>query len=258
MPRACVLVLQRPPYYGDLMMQVLEGMGYTVTDRPFGAVKPGDVMVTWNRHRQRDAPIREHEAQGGTVVVVENGYFGRNFRGSEWYALALDQHNGAGRWPAGDKARWASFGVSIEPWRTGGHDIVVLASRGMGSEGCREPAGWSDRVAEALRAKGWPVRIRRHPGPQARCDEASLEDDLADAWAAVTWGSTAGLKALTLGVPVFHGFPDWIGAGAARRYADDLPERYLGERAPMFERVATAMWSREEIESGKAFRCLLT
>lgn len=255
--RAAVLVIQRPPYHGNLMIAALQGMGYRVGCRTLPDVRPGDVLVTWNRHFQRERDVTAHERGGGTVLVVENGYFGRNFRGSEWYALARGQHNGAGEWPEGDEARWRSLGVELQPWRQG-REIVVLASRGMGSPLCREPKGWSERVADELRkVTDRPVRIRAHPGPQKAPPRVPLADDLADAWAAVTWGSSAGLQALVLGVPVFHGFPRWIGAGAALPWGSDIEAPFRGNREPMFRRVATAMWSREEIADGTAFSCHL-
>ena len=258
MPRAAVTVLQRPPYHGDKMMAALAGLGYRVQGQPLDNPQPGDVLVCWNRHESRDAPAQAHEKAGGAVLVVENGYFGRNFCGSEWYAMAWGQHNGAGAWPAGSAARWASFAIDLKPWKTKGEEIVILASRNMGSAALREPQGWSERMATVLRGQtGRQVRVRKHPGPQYVVPPVSLEDDLANAWAAVTWGSSAGLKALVLGVPVFHGFPKWIGAGAARRVDEWINGRFLGDRAPMLSRVAAAMWSIEEIESGEAFRCLL-
>lgn len=259
MKRAGVMVQQRPPYHGDVMVSALEDMGYRVSLGRLQKPGPGDVLVTWNRHRTQDEPIKAHEEAGGTVLVVENGYFGRNFGGSEWYALALDQHNGAGRTPPGDAARWESLGIPLKPWKRDGSEIVILATRGMGSAKCREPSGWAEKVAAALRAdQDRPVRIRKHPGPQSQAPETPLEVDLADAWAAVTWGSTAGLKALAMGVPVIHGFPKWIGAGAARFYERGRIERFFGDRQQMFHRVASAMWSIDEIATGKAFRCLLT
>lgn len=237
------------------MASALEGLGYKCSFKPLTNPQPGDVLVTWNRHESRDEPVKEHEKAGGSVLVVENGYFGRNFGGTEWYALAKGQHNGAGEWPEGDAARWESLGIELKPWKKDGKEIVILASRGMGSAKCREPKGWADRMLALANKAGVPARIRKHPGPQYAVPPVSLEDDLANAWAAVTWGSSAGLKALAMGVPVFNGFKDWIGAGASM--ASFTEGRILGDRRPVFHRVATAMWSIEEIASGKAFRCLL-
>lgn len=259
MNRAVVNVLRRPPYYGHVFAASLERLGYAVQGEPLSNPKRGDLYVTWNRHERRDGAVKAHEAAGGSVLVVENGYFGRNFNGAEWFALAMGQHNGAGRWPEGDAQRWESLGVELKPWRKGGDEIVILASRGMGSMRCREPKGWSEWAAKELaRESGLRTRIRSHPGAQAQCVTGDLETDLANARAVVTWGSTAGLKALTFGVPVFYGFHDWIGAGAARKVGHWRKGPFLGDRAPTFHRVATAMWSLEEIASGKALQCLLT
>jgi hypothetical protein len=140
-----------------------------------------------------------------------------------------------------------------------GREIVVLATRGMGSERVREPDQWSRRIAAEIgRRSGRPVRLRPHPGPQGTVPRIPLDEDLADAYAAVTWASSAGLKALAMGVPVFHGLSGWIGAAASRLVAGDMENRFTGDRDPVFHQVAAAMWTLPEIDSGEAFRCLLT
>ena len=79
----------------------------------------------------------------------------------------------------------------------------------MGSSITREPRDWIGRVERSLRLRtGRTVRTRPHPGPQGVIPKVSLRDDLRNAYAAVTWGSSAGLKAIAMGVPVFHGLPD--------------------------------------------------
>lgn len=86
----------------------------------------------------------------------------------------------------------------------------------------------------------------------------ALQDDLANAWAVATWGSGAALKALLMGVPVFHAFPQWIGKAAARPFRCPIEEPFLDDRLPMFRRLAWAIWSADEIARGEPFRCLLT
>lgn len=258
MPSACVRVLPRPPYHGDRMATALRRMGYHIVPLPEQAPTPGDVLVIWNRYPRDEQFAGPYERAGGKVIVVENGYFGRDFNGSEWYAVSLSQHNGCGQWPNGNEGWWNFLGIELKPWKTDGKEIVLLATRGMGSSVTREPNNWLRQLEHSLRRQTKrQVRIRQHPGPQWVTPKVSLEDDLRDAWATVTWGSSAGLKALVMGVPVFHGLPDWIGKGAARLLAHDIEDRFLGHREPTFQRVASAMWSLAEIESGKAFRCLL-
>ncbi len=258
MPNACIRVLQRPPYHGDKIASGLRRMGYRITLLPEQEPKPGDLMVIWNRYPRDETYTRRYESKGGIIIVVENGYFGRNFCGTEWYALALSQHNGCGHMPPGSEKRWKRLGIELKPWKTDGKEIILLGTRGMGSNITREPNGWLYRIEHMLRRQQKrQVRRRQHPGPQWVIPEISLEEDLENAWAAITWGSSAGLKALAMGIPVFHGLSGWIGKSAARPMQNDVETRFLGDRKPMFEQVASAMWSIDELESGKAFRCLL-
>lgn len=231
-------------------------LGYRTASQP--EPRQGNVLVLWNRYMRDEMFAKDYEGAGGTVLVVENGYLGRNFNGSEWYAMARWQHNGAGEWPAGSRDRWQRLGVEVKDWRRRGREIVVLGTRHMGSNVTREPPNWAWHMTKVLKKRtARPVRLRTHPGPQAQCSTGDLVEDLADAHCAVTWGSGAGIKALIAGVPVFHGLRQWIGGPAARTLDSDLEAPFLGDRMPMLERLASAMWRLDELENGEAFRCLL-
>lgn len=242
-----------PQYRRDAFRSGLDRVGYVVSQR----VQPsrGNVLVIWNRYGHYDRIAQDYERAGGTVLVAENGYLGRDWRGEHWYALAKSLHNGAGQWKIGDLSRWDSFRQSLQPWRTGGAEIVVLATRHIGIDGVREPTGWAHTFAKRHpKLLGYPVRMREHPGEKPA---APLEYDLRNAWAVVTWGSGAALKALTLGIPVFYGFPMWIGREAAAPVVAGVTERATPDRLPMFRKLAWAMWNTEEIGNGAPFKCLL-
>jgi hypothetical protein len=250
--RACLLIRHDPAYRHEAFAAGLRAAGYQVTESQ--EPRPGNLLVIWNRYGRYDQLARRYEDAGGTVLVAENGYLGRDWRSGHWYALAKNFHNGAGDWKVGGPERWDSWGVEPQPWRDG-REIVVLATRHIGPAGVAEPHGWSTAIAEQLRKQTHrPVRIRRHPGERPA---TPLEQDLADAWAVVTWGSGAALKALMMGVPVFYGFPQWIGASAGKRIEEGIAERAMPDRLPMFRRLAWAMWSTDEISTGEPFRCLL-
>lgn len=214
---------------------------------------PADILLTWNRSGGNNDTARQFERAGARVLVAENGYLGKAWRGEKWFALALWHHIGAGAWfPAGGE-RWDSLQVALEPWREGGEGVLVLDQRGIGEPGIASPSGWAEHAARQTGG-----RIRRHPG--ASVPDVSLEADLVDVREVITWHSAGALAALMAGVPVFYDFPRWIGATAAvplrlRGYVPAL--RDDAARLAMFRSLAWAQWTLPEIERGDAFIHLL-
>jgi len=251
--KACCLIRSAPHYRADAFASGLRAIGAElVTD-----YREASVLVLWNRYSDFARQADQVERRGGTVLVAENGYLGNEFVGDRWYAISRTHHNGAGWWPDGGPERWDSLGVELAPWRDG-REVVVLPQRGIGPVGVAMPGQWArDAMQRIPRMTKRPARVRPHPGVN---DCIPLAEDLADAWAAVTWGSGAAIKALALGVPVFHDFPDWIGAPAARPLRDMAagPLRDDEARLGMFRRLIWAQWRLSEIESGEAFACLLS
>jgi len=232
----------------------LVAAGYEVVER-LGNPGLRDVLLIWNREHRSHAEACRFEKAGAKVVVAENGYLGNSWRGAKWFALALNHHNGAGTWPDNGPQRWDSWGVDLAPWCHYSYDseVVILAQRGIGEEAIKSPSNWSS-MAKRVTAG----RVREHPGMNTA--GVSLDDDLRNAWAVATWSSGAALKALTLGIPVFYGMPNWIGAGAGRLLVEFAqgPKRDDAARLAMFRRLAWAQWSEAEVAEGTAFRALLT
>jgi hypothetical protein len=251
--RAFVLIRGDPLYRREAFEQGLRTVGYEIHGVPRDTIRADDVLVIWNRYGDGAIYADRFEAAGARVLVAENGYLGRDWRGGHWYALARNYHNGAGYWPDGGPDRWDSWGVELAPWREGGDEIVILATRSIGPPGVAEPHGWCAQQLDWLQQRGIKARIRQHPGENA-C--ISLEQDLANARAVLTWGSGAALKALLLGVPVFYGFNKWIGKDAARFWTGDL-EPAKPCRLPTFQRMAWCAWNTNELATGTPFARLL-
>lgn len=214
---------------------------------------PDDVLLIWNRYGGYDDVAKHWESRGARVVVTENGYLGKSWRGGDWLALSLSHHLGAGQWNVGGPDRWDSWGVDLAPWRTDDTgETLILAQRGIGEPGIASPLGWAETVQKAIGG-----RVRKHPGNAE--PELALEDDLGGVSRVVTWHSAAALKSLMLGVPVWYAFPQWIGAGAAAPIAGwpGTPRKDDAARLEMFRRLAWAQWTLDEIRSGKAFTHLL-
>lgn len=241
-----------PDFRWDAFVAGLTQCGYRVTQRP--RHHPGDLVVVWNRHSGKDKEACAAEGSDGKVIVAENGYIGKGADGKPIYALARHHHNGAGVWPEGEDDRWASLGIELAPWRRDGEHILVLPQRGIGPAGVAMPKNWPNEIVKRLgRVTRRPIKVRPHPG----LHKGSLKPDLKDCWAVVTWGSGAAIKAIAAGVPVFHELKPWIGAPAASFGIDRLEEPFLGDRLPMFRRLAHAQYSCAEIATGEPFRKLL-
>lgn len=244
--RAYLLIRDLPPYRRESFAQGLRHLGYEVHKDAPSVPRQTDVLCIWNRYGRNDYLARTFEQVGAKVLVAENGYLGRDWRGEHWYALSLGNHNGAGEWNPDGPERWDSFGTGFRDWRESGTETVVLATRHIGPNGVAEPRNWSQSIAKELHA-----RIRAHPGEKP-C--VPLEQDLSRAKCVVTWGSGAALKCLLMGIPVQYGFKKWIGAPGATPIGGDGK----GDRLAMLRRLAWAMWRTDELATGEPFARLLT
>lgn len=216
----------------------IERLGYKAEIGFPDRIGPKDTFITWNRVNIGNAVAQQFQDRGLPVIVAENAAWGNDFLGRRWHSLARNYHNTARCFPIGSHDRWELLGVELAPFRRPG-ETVILPQRGIGSSPTRMPSGWAQ---DALRRYGG--RIRPHPGTKP-CKP--LENDLAQAGRAISWGSGAAIKALMWGIPVVSEMPNWIGA------CENTEEGRLA----MFRRLAWAQWQLSEIESGEAFSHLL-
>lgn len=252
------MIRKEPWYRHDAFVTGLRAAGYDVTDQTPTHGRPGDVLVIWNRYWQTEQLADRFEAEGGTVLVAENGYVKGRHDGGDYYALAVHGHNGSGQWHVGGPERWESLGVEMKPWTDGEH-ILVAANRSFGMRGFAMPENWGEKAAERLRGlTKREVRLRLHPG-NGRAP-VPLERDLEGAFCVVIWSSSVGVKAMIEGIPVVCMAPWWICKGAA--HPDVLSASLRGRaydaaREEALHALAWAQWSTSEISSGEPFRYLL-
>lgn len=269
MPVAVCLIRDTPHYRREAFVAGLVACGYQVAFQPpVSMPKRDDILVTWNRGAMFQYHAKRHESVGSRIIVAENGYLDTvDADGHQFFSLALDHHNGVGRWfpPRTDAdaaaARWPVLAQSCLSWRKEGSHILVLPQRGIGAPGVAMPRLWLNDIRQRLaRLTRRQVRIRPHPGVKSKA--TPLAPDLENCHAIVTWGSGGALKAMLAGYPVFHDMPGWIGAGAAVHLAKvtnlEAPMMDDGARSAMFERLAWSQWPVADIASGYALRRLLT
>jgi len=245
---ANILLHHSPHYRLQVFTAGLQTHGYRVVKDRNTQPDADDLLLIWNRSPGDERIAKKYEAAGATILVTENGYIGKT------KALAKTHHAGAGEWYVGEHDRWAETGIPVSPWREDGDHLLILPQRSIGEIGVAMPRNWELLILNRLkRITNRPLHIRKHPGKNPT---KPLEDDLRNAWAAVTWASGAGIKAICAGIPVFHDLKDWIGAPAAT-CTYDIENPYLGDRSAMLHRLAWAQWTWEEIADGTAFKRLL-
>lgn len=238
----------------------LRRRGYHVVHGAPNTAKRGDVLISWNLHGGKEAIAARFRCAGGRVIVCEEAYF-RVVNGEKHFAVALDGHNGSGRWYAGGPERWASFNIELAPWRRdpgpGGH-IIVRAQRGIGTRDMRLPPDWHRQMARAL--KQWtdrPVLVRQHHKTRGQRIDEGLEDALRGCWVVVTWASSIAGRSLARGYPVFVCAPHHALSGAAEQGIATIERPSMRARLPAFERLAWAQWSISECADGLPFKYLL-
>lgn len=257
MRKAYCLIKRDPCYRRDGFMAGLKAAGFDArTGAPWGC-EPGEVLMIWNRYGDYHDIASRFEQGGGTVLVAENGYVApggaspHDMDPRTIYALALDGHNGSGRWPAGGPERWRALDVELQAWQgnEGGH-ILVCPNRSFGRPDLIMPPDWAARVRKRLSAEtGREIRLRPHPGnnPPAK----PLAEDLAGAYACVIWSSSAGVHALIAGVTVICEGPRWICKHAALPFIGWVDKSLLDDyRFDELKRLAWAQWHIDEIATG--------
>lgn len=248
------LLRSEPHYRKDAFNAGLESVGYRI-EQDGKPKSRNDLLVIWNRMFPHEQKAADWEAQGGTVVVCENGYLAP----TKWrtYAISVHGHCGSGWFPIGDEDRFSSLGIALEPWRADGGDILVCGQRGIGSREMASPRRWERKTVDRLRAMGRRVRLREHPGRVQ--PKTTLDQDLAGASLCVIWSSACGVRALSLGVPVVYCAPHWICHGAAGAGLGSVakPLRDDAARERAMATMAHGQWAIEEIAAGEPFRRIL-
>ncbi len=245
----------------------LQKIGYKVKVSRGPPKGKDDVLLTWTKHRgHKENAVNDFERAGGRAIICEESPL-KGIAKVKMFSLCLHDHNGAGHWYVGSKDRWPSFGIEMKPWRSQfpleavhGHHILVAGQRGIGSVKMASPTNWHENAATAVRQyTRRPIKVRPHPKSRSGpLPTTTLDQDLKDAFAVVVWSSGVGTQALLEGIPVFYMAPHYFLADAADSNLTNVDAPSTPDRLPAFEKFAWSQWTVPEIESGKAFDCLLS
>jgi hypothetical protein len=203
------------------------------------------------------AAARARAALGlGDYFYIDNAYFDVARR--RYFRVSRNALQRAGSTP--DLSRLDELGISIEPWRRAGRGILVVEqSDYFLREVCGYPGGlaaWRENVMRELaRHTDRPIRVRSWMRDKSKA-AATLEEDLASAWALVTHASAAAVTAVLAGVPVFlTGETPALEVGLSQFSSIERP-RYPDGRREWAARLAASQWRLDEMASGRAWRAL--
>jgi hypothetical protein len=254
-----------PLHVGERRQAFINGfarLGFSVHQhQPTGPINPQDVAVIWNLTGRSNQSAEMAQRGGGALLVTENGYYDGN--GQKSYAIALDGHNGSGRWFSGDRHRLDRLNIDFKPLRPNAESgrVLIAAQRGIGSQLMRSPYDFEQQVRAKIEGRHhgrFKATVREHPGRHQ--PQRPLLDDLQEADALVVWSSNCATTALIEGIPTFYCAPTIVTALAARNFHKGFPTEPTTEdvRQEVFQRMAWAQWTLDEIESGEAFDTLLS
>lgn len=216
---------------------------------PVGLAEGG--VVAYGFLRGIGPLLKQAQKENRPWVYADRGYlratYGTNYSGYFRLTRNAFQHSGMGEF---GPERFERLCLKVLPWRRGNHVLVCppgdVFTQYVGGFTAK---GWLDSTMQALRQyTKRELRVRYKP---AAGQGVSLEHDLQDCHALVTYMSNTAVEAVLQGVPVFV-----TGASVARPVASGSLSMIEQPRYPSRERwlaaLAANQWTLDEIRQGKA------
>lgn len=242
------------------------GDGNSVLLKNYRDYEPADLSVMFGMFK-KDVPIsfpRKKIFEGGPCVVIDSGYIRRGEEKDSYYAVGLNGLNGRADFKNQGMPpdRWKALGVDMKPWREGKTVLVCGQVPWDASVQNINIIGWCQEVVNELR-RHTDRRIVFRPHPRAKVSvegaensARSLEEDLAEAHACVTWNSNAGVDAALAGVPVFAFDAGSMVLRLANHHLECIENPMTPDRTGWANDIAYAQWTPTEIAEGKCWRHL--
>jgi hypothetical protein len=203
--------------------------------------------------------MKQCQSEGRDYFYADNAYY---FGRGKYFRITKNKlmHDGSGN--AGPE-RFRQFSIALKPWRSEGRHIVIASQsetfyqQRMGIS--RDE--WTARVVEKLKQHTErPIIVCHKPDAKdMRPDQAhapGFESHLQGAWAMVTHSSSAAVKAVIDGIPVFCD-PECMCAlvGETDLSKIETPRTPEGREQWLWN-LAANQWAWEEIRNGTAWRAL--
>lgn len=164
------------------------------------------------------------------------------------------------------------LGLQLQPWRAqGDHVLVCLQRDGGWSMKGTDMTAWTVNTVRRLRELTTrPIVIRAHPkhridlsvlsglgAVRQSLDGTDLTQDLAGAWAAVFYNSSASVAAVLAGIPVFATDDDCVAWRMANPDLAQIENPCMPAREQWLYDLSAAHWTDAESSSGAIYRHFL-
>ena len=224
--------------------------------------EPSDVAVVFGVYKSkvpisypRGVVIAEQRKRGLDVIVLETGYINRGDGESNHYAAGYNGLNGRADFRNADSPgdRAEKLQIELQPWRKDGEHILLCGQVPWDASVEHIHFNtWLSTARERLRqTTDRPVRFRPHP--QMAKPDMSLEEDLEDCWAVVTFNSNTGVDALLRGVPVFADDAGSMAYPIANKDISKIENPQTPERKQWLNNLSYTQWTPEEMRRGLAW-----
>lgn len=221
-------------------------------------VRKEQVPVSW----ARGEIIRRQREAGRLVLVIEKGFVKRD----EYYHVGFNGLNGRASFRNADMPpdRWDKLGVELKDWKRGEHVLLCGQVPWDASVQYTKHIQWCQQTMAKLRKlTNRPIRFRPHPkanvnyGIYGEISTASLEEDLKDAHAVVTFNSNSAVEAVIEGIPIFAEDMGSMAYEVATNQLALIATPKMPKRINWACDLAYAQWNLEEMERGEPWQHLM-
>jgi hypothetical protein len=221
--------------------------------------EPSDIAVVFGVYKSkvpisypRGLVIAEQRKRGLDVIVLETGYINRGDGENHHYAAGYNGLNGRADFRNANSPadRAEKLSVTLQPWRKNGEHILLCGQVPWdASVDHISFKAWLNTMQETLKQVTWrPVRFRPHP--QMVKPDMSLEEDLENCWAVVTFNSNTAVDAALRGIPVFADDTGSMAYPIANKDIAQIAIPHMPERKQWLNNLAYAQWTPDEMRQG--------
>jgi len=227
--------------------------------------EPSDIAVVFGVYKSkvpisfpRGAVMAEQRKLKLDVIVLETGYINRGDGEQHHYAAGFNGLNGRADFRNEDSPwdRAAKLGVALRPWRRDGKHILLCGQVPWdASVDHINFENWLTITRDTLRSvTDRPIRFRPHP--QIAKPDMSLEEDLEDCWAVVTFNSNTAVDAAIRGIPVFAADRGSMAYAISNKDISQIERPHTPEREQWLNNLAYSQWTPQEMREGLTWQHL--